>query len=69
LTEVGEQPGDAPGDGLVAFGFAGPSLLGGLGGQLELGAVSFEQPGGVSGSGDELGAGQEQVALAGAFGG
>ncbi len=35
MAEVGEKLGDAAGGGLVAFDFAGPAVLGGLGGQLQ----------------------------------
>lgn len=69
LLEVGEQAAQAAGDGGVAFCFAGPAALVGVLSELLLDVQPGLQPRGVFGGGDELSAGQVEVALAGTFGG
>lgn len=69
LVEVGEETGDSPSGGGVAFDLAAPAVVGGLGRESQLGGVSLAEPGCVGRGGDEFGAGQEEVALAGAFAG
>jgi hypothetical protein len=69
LMEVVEEAGNSPGDGGVAFDLAVPAVVGGLGGEVQLGGVSLSEPGCVGRGGEEFGACEEEVALAGAFGG
>jgi hypothetical protein len=68
LAEIGQELADAARNGVVSFDLARPTLAAGLVGKFELGGVALTQPRGVLGCGDELRAGQEQVALARAFG-
>jgi len=58
LAEVGEQAGEAAGDGGVPFGLTGPAALVGVVDELLLDLQPGSQPWGVLAGGDELGAGQ-----------
>ncbi|WP_326608184.1 hypothetical protein [Streptomyces sp. NBC_01800] len=69
LAEVGQQLLDAVGGAAVAFDLAVPAVVGGVGGEGVLELAPCSQPGCVDGCGDELRAGQVEVALAGALGG
>jgi hypothetical protein len=67
LAEFGQQSVDALGGALMAVDFALPASLSGVVGELGLDAEAFAEPRGVLGGGDELGAGQVEVAFARAF--
>jgi hypothetical protein len=69
FAEVGEQAFEPAGGGGVAFGLAGPAALAGVLDELLLDVQPGPEPWGVLGGGDELGAGQVEVALAWALGG
>lgn len=69
LVEVGQELVDAACDGFVAFDFPIPALGSCLVGEGEFGCVAVPEPWRVLRRGDELRAGEEQVALAGSFGG
>ena len=53
------------GGAAVAFDFAVPAVFGGVVCEVVFQSVSGPQPWGVGGCGDELGAGEVEVALAG----
>jgi len=63
LAEVGEQAGEAAGDGGVPFGLAGPAVLVGVLDELLLDLQPGSQPRRVLAGGDELGADQVEVAF------
>src|SRR6266567_4970687 len=69
LTEVGEQAFQAPGDRGVPFHLPGPAAFAGVLDELLFDLEPGPQPWDVLGGGDELGAGQVEVALARSFGG
>ena len=69
LVEVGEETGDSPSGGGVAFDLAVPAVVDSLGRKVQLGGMSLAEPRCVGRGGHEFGAAEEEVALAGAFGG
>ncbi|MFC4016274.1 hypothetical protein ACFOY2_54345 [Nonomuraea purpurea] len=69
FAEVDEQVLDSPGDGGVSFDLAGPTALVGVLDELVLDFQPGVEPWRVVRGGDELGAGQVEVTLAGPLGG
>ena len=67
FAEVAEQAADAVGDALVAVDFTLPAAFHGIVGQLPFQAKAFTKAWHVLGGGDELGAGQVEVAFAGSL--
>jgi hypothetical protein len=67
LAEFGEQAAYAVGGALVAVDFTLPAAFFGVIGELALKAEAFTEPRRVPRGGDELGAGQVEVAFARAF--
>ncbi len=68
-AEVGEELLEASLGGLVAFDVPGPPPAAGVVDKLLLDGEAVTKPGGVAAAGEEFGAGQDEVAFAGAFGG
>jgi hypothetical protein len=64
FAEVGRQLFDAPAGAAVPFDHTVPATLGGVTSEGLLDLTSGPQPWGVVGCGDQLGAGQVEVALA-----
>jgi hypothetical protein len=68
FAEVSEKSDQAAGDRGVPFGLAGPAVLAGVVDELLLDLQPGSQPWGVLAGGDELGAGQVEVAFTRALG-
>ncbi|MGW0807885.1 hypothetical protein [Nonomuraea sp. NPDC002799] len=69
LSEVSKEGIEPPDHGLVSFDFAGPAAFVSVPDQLLFDFQGGPESWGVGRSGDELGAGQIEVALARALGG
>jgi hypothetical protein len=63
LVKLVEEACDAPGRGGVTFHLAAPAVLGCLFGQGEFSGIPLAEPWGVGGGGDELRAGEVEIAF------